>query len=226
MQLDSSPSDLDRKRAGVRDETIQVEQRIHHKRKLIGLSLIILLPLLLLAVAGYFLGFRILARHCTPLLPVLFFILSIGLVPVYSGSRFVFRFRNLAFVALSLFSCLSLRFAVRHAKDDYRDAAQAANTALVRGQKVWWSASDDGATYYRVPLAAGTEEQGRALLLLNPTPETLTTLPAPDWVITSKPDLYDNREALVQYLRNNPYTKVSAFPAFAVWERKTESIQH
>jgi hypothetical protein len=190
-----------------------------------ALAFAILLPMLLLVGAGYFLGFLVLARHCTPLLPALFFLLSVGLVSACASGRPVFKFAAGVFLILSFCSCLSLRFAARHAKDDYRDAAQAANAALSRGEKVWWSASDDGAAYYQVPLAAAPE-QGRAVLVLNPTPQSLSARPAPDLVITSKPDLYDNQKALEKYVRDNPYTQIATFPAFAVWQRKSGQTNH
>ncbi len=189
--------------------------------KKVGLTFVILLPGLVLAAAGYRLGFLVLARHCTPILPVLLFLFSLGIAPSGSRSNLVFKACAGAFVILSLVSCLSLRFAKRHEKDDYRDAAQAANAALQRGQKVWWSAADDAAQYYHLPLAVVPGEQGRALLVLNPTSQTLATLPTPDVVITSKPDLYDNLNTVSNYVQSNSFAQTAAFPAFAVWQRKT-----
>ena len=195
--------------------------------KKISLGLIVLLPLALLLPAGYFLGFLVLARHCTPLMPALFFGLSLGLVRAGASNRMIIKLLAAAFLVLSLFSCLSLRFAFRHEKDDYRDAAQAAITALRHGQRVWWNAADDGAFYYHVPLSALPDIADAATLVLNPTPQALATFPPPDLVIiTSKPDLYDNQQALAKYVRNNPYTRIVTFPAFAVWQRKSSQIEH
>jgi len=192
--------------------------------KRIALALVTLLPMLLLLVAGYFLGFLVLARHCTPVISVLLFMLGFGIHSACSRGGVFFKFLVAAFLALSLFSCLSLRFALRHEKDDYRDAAQAARTALDRAQKVWWSAAEDGGAYYHVPLSAEPDKAGAAFLVLNPTPQALSVFPSPDLVITSKPDLYDNQEALAKYVHNNPYTQIAVFPAFAVWQRKSSQI--
>jgi hypothetical protein len=175
-------------------------------------------PSALLLLAGVALHFRVLGRHFIPLLPVVWFLLCKDL---FSGSRF----RNLTgviFFILSLASCLSLRFASRHEKDDYRDAAVTANSALSRGQKVWWNASDDGAAYYHLSLATEAAGQGRALLILNPTLQSLSSFLAPDVIITtSKPDIYDNQHAIERYIRNNPYVQTATYPAFSVWQRKS-----
>lgn len=189
--------------------------------KKIFLSLIIFLPMALLLVAGYLLGFLVLGRHCAPVMAAWFFFLSLGIASACSGQRVLPKLLAGAFIALSLFSCLSLRFATRHVRDDYRDAARAANAALNRGQTVWWSASDNGAAYYHVPLADESGKKGRALLVLNPAPQTLAPLPPPDLIVASKPDIYDNQHALEKYVRNNPYTKINEFPAFAVWRRNS-----
>jgi hypothetical protein len=197
--------------------------RAPRRARRIYIAFVAVLPMLLLVLAGSFFGFRVLGRHCTPFLPVLLFILSLGLVSACSG-KVIFKVLAAAFLLLTLVSCLLIRFAPRHEKDDYRDAAKAANIAISLGHTVWWSASGDGASYYHLPLAARLGEEGRALPLLNPTPELLSTLPVPDLVImTSRLDLYDNRGALVNYIRNNPYTIVGSFPAFVLWQRKTNS---
>ena len=186
-----------------------------------GLVLIALLPAMMLAAAGYFLGFLMLGRHCAPLLAGLLFLLSLGIAAAFSTRNWIFKTCAGTFVLLSVVSCLSLRFARRHEKDDYRDAAKAAIAALHLGQKVWWSASEDGAVYYHLPLANGPDQLGRALLVLNPTAESLAAPAPPDVVIASKADLYDNQGALAKYVSDNPYTQTANFPAFAVWQRKS-----
>ena len=162
-----------------------------------GLVLVGLSPAILLAVAGYFLGFLMLGRHCAPLSAGLSFVLSLGMAAAFSARNCLLKGCACAFLILSVVSCLSLRFAQRHEKDDYRDAARAAIAALHLGQKVWWGAGEDGALYYHLPVAQTPDQPGRALLILNPTPESLAALVPPDMlIITTKPDLYDNQGAL------------------------------
>ena len=75
---------------------------------------------------------------------------------------------------------------------------------------------------YNVPLAAAANEAGRAaLLVLNSAPQSLATLSAPDLVIVSKPDLYDNQDAVANYVGKNPYTRAAIFPAFTIWQRNS-----
>lgn len=189
--------------------------------KRLALAFVVVLPLLLLTLAGHFVGFLVLSRHCTPLMPAILFVFSLALCSACSSGRASLKILSVAFLVLSLLSCLSIRFAARHQKDDYRDAARTALAALDQGKKVWWSADDYGAAYYHLLVAAAPGETGHALLLLNPAPQTLATLPAPDVVVLSKPDLYDNQQALQNYVSNNPYSQIATLPAFAVWQRKT-----
>lgn len=46
-----------------------------------------------------------------------------------------------------------------------------------------------------------------------------------DISVISKPDLYDNQDAVRMYVRNNPHSQIAAFPAFAIWQRKNGAIQ-
>ena len=51
------------------------------------------------------------------------------------------------------------------------------------------------------------------------TREFLAALPLPSLVVASKPDLYDGRMALAEYLREQNYHEAARFTAFVVWER-------
>jgi len=184
------------------------------------LALLSVLPLGLLMLAGHFLGFRILGRHCAPLISVWLLVVGAGIHSAFRSGSIWLKAAAVLFVALSLCSCLSLRYAQRHRKDDYRDAAAAAKSALARGMRVWWSAADDGANYYGLPLSNGAGESGRAILVLNATAQSVSALPQPDIVISSKPDLYDNQHAVENFVRGASYRAVASFPAFTVYERR------
>jgi len=108
------------------------------------LSAIISVPMLVLLGAGSILHFRVLERHFAPLLPVLTYVLGLGLTTAWLGRQWTCKLVACGFVALSVASCLEVRFALRHKKDDYRDAAAAANEALKKGQIVWWNAGLHG----------------------------------------------------------------------------------
>ena len=155
-----------------------------------------------------------------PLLPVILWVLALGVSGVWLKNGAVSRLAIAGFFGLTLASCLELRLAARHERDDYRGAAALAAKALREGKVVWWNASRQGAEFYRVPISDGPE-QGKALNLPNPTGEFVGGLPAPDVVIASKPDVYDQRGAVAGYLKGNGYSPDAvAYRAFTVWQRR------
>jgi hypothetical protein len=89
-----------------------------------------------LSLVGIFTQFRILGRHFAPLLVFVVFLLGMGISRMWSADSRVKKGWAILFVALSLVSCFSLRFAPRHGKDDYRGAAQIARAALENGKIV------------------------------------------------------------------------------------------
>ena len=195
------------------------EVRRRNRRPLV-LALACAVPAVFILGVGYVAHFRVLGRHFTPLLPALLLLLASGLAALWSQRSAWAKGLALLFCLLSLGSCLSLRFLPRHEKDNYRAAATLARTALRNGQTVWWSAAEEGARYYRVPLAAGSSQAGAAWLVLNPVRETLAPLPVPQVIITSKPDIYDSQMALAEYVREQHFEPVARFAAFIVWGRR------
>src|SRR6185295_15583577 len=84
--------------------------------------------------------------------PALLFWLACGLRELWTrGNRA--RAVVILFIGLNLGSAVSLRFAQRHAKDDYRTAAAIARDTLNRGERVWWCADEGAGLYYRVPFS-------------------------------------------------------------------------
>ena len=192
--------------------------RSQTRRRLLSLGAVITLPMLTILGAGLTQHFRVLGRHFTPLLPVVLFILCLGLSARWSRRHWISKPLVFAFVILSVISCVSFRLAARHQKDDYRDAAAYANRALQSGQVVWWNAGREGAVYYQVPITDAPGKKARALWLMNPTPSTLAGLPVPELIVASKPDVYDGRGAAAEYLRQNHYLKLATLPAFTIWQ--------
>jgi hypothetical protein len=177
------------------------------------------LPAAFLLTVGWVTHFRVLGRHFTPFVPVLLLLFTLGFSVLWSRRSAWARGVVLLFCALSLVSCLSLRFSSRHEKDNYRDAAAFAKTALHSGQVVWWNAAQEGAQYYDVPAATRPGSSGEALLVINPARETLIGLPAPQIIIASKPDVYDNQAALAEYVREHGFQPERSLTAFVIWRR-------
>ena len=172
----------------------------------------------LLAV-GWVAHFRVLGRHFTPFAPVLLLLFTLGGSILWSRRGAWARGVVMLFFALSLASCLFLRFLPRHEKDDYRAAAALAKAALRDGQPVWWSAAPEGALYYGVPTTTVTGSGAAALLVMNPSRETLHGLPAPQVVIASKPDVYDNQATLAEYVRERRFQPERSLSAFVIWRK-------
>lgn len=179
----------------------------------------VLLALLLVFVASHQTHFKLLGRHLMPLEPAVILALALALTSLLGRRRWGARILVLGFCLLWLGSSLSLRFAPRHARDDYRSAAAVANTALKAGKTVWWAADLCGADYYRVPLALEPMVPGKALYSINLDPEKAAGLPQPDLVILSKTDVYDSGGGVQHLLRAGAYQKEYSFPAFTIWEK-------
>ena len=93
-------------------------------------------PAILILAAGVAMHFRVLGRHLAPLAAPLFLLLAMGVAAAWRRGM-AGRILAAGFFALWLASGLSLRFAARHGKDDYRGAAAVAKAALAQGEIVW-----------------------------------------------------------------------------------------
>lgn len=184
--------------------------------RLFGVIFSVAAPICFVLVASNIQNFRVLGRHFAALAPFAFFLLAFGVMAAWQRGK-AGKTLVVVFCALYLTSTLSLRFGLRHQKDDYRSASLLANTALENGRKVWWSADDSAARYYKVPLS-DDPQGGKALLVRNPPVNSLGSND-PDLVIASKPDVYDAQNALRKFLANSGYAKKTNFPAFIVWEK-------
>ena len=179
---------------------------------------------------------RVLGRHLIPTVPLLNLLLAMGVVSLLgTGHTRGRRLRWTAATACLLFlaaSSLSLRFADRHKKDDYRAAAALATQALAQGQRVWWAAGTLGAHHYAVPgefdhLAELTSTQAALACtdvpgvqsIANASQDCLRTLSAPDIVIASKPETFDSGGDIARYLKTGNFTPVQELAAFTVWQR-------
>jgi hypothetical protein len=190
-------------------------------RKVILLAIVIALPWGFLTVTGMVTHFRLLGRHSAPLAPIWLFLIANG-VAVLAGKRgWVGRMIVGAFLSLSLFSTLSVRFAYRQSKDDYRKAAGLAVAALAERRSVWWSADDLAAAYYHLPMSDSAASPGNALRVFNPSDRTLEGLKQPQMIVVSRPDLYDTSGALARYIAGRGFRLTAAFPAFEIWTAPT-----
>ncbi len=195
---------------------------VRNRRRLALILCCAVPPVFILAV-GAVAHFRVLGRHLAPFVPIWLLLLTLGLAALWAGGKAAARAGVVAFCILSLLSCLSVRFAPRHEKDNYRAAAAVARAALDSGGPVWWNAAAEGASYYAVPTTTESAESGaRALFLMNPSRAALDALPAPRVIVASKPDIYDGPGALASYLHDRGYAPATEFTAFVIWEKNAK----
>ena len=182
-----------------------------------------------LAIVGGFIegtgakvGWRALARHCTPLLIPVLFVLGAGVAALLSRKNWAGRVAAVAFVGLNVASDMNLRFSQRHAKDDCRTAAAVAIAAVARGERVWWCADRAAGIYYGVPLSQRNNVAGpdQVWHVENPPEHLLDNQPPPQLVVLLSKSGYSDKENRVRaYLEQNRYRLSEVLPAFTVWRR-------
>jgi hypothetical protein len=185
------------------------------RRDFIFFGIATVLPLLLLMAAAVIGHVRLLGRHLTPLLPFLLVLLAIGFERMFFAERRWLRATAVFSIVVLLISALEIRFAPRHQRDDYRSAANLARAAIGANEKVWWIADESTGAYYNLPLDSPNLTLSSSL-----TDTTLATIPTPDLVCFSKPDIYDPRGKIDNYLREHDFKMTRALPAFQIFERQ------
>ena len=178
----------------------------------------------LLLILGILKNFRVLGRHFSPLEPVLLWVLAVGVRESWLRGGY-WKIIAASFIIFCLASGLELRFASRHAKDDYRDAAAIAMAASQQGKQVWWCADANAGRFYRVPLAPWPQPSapGQVREVINQPLDTgkllISNKTPPDLIALSKPEIYDQRGALRTYLRDHHYQLLQTLPAFTFWRK-------
>jgi hypothetical protein len=180
---------------------------------------ILLVGFLIVAAAGVFLvgrisGFRMLGRHLTPLFPFVAMAFAWCLCSLISRRKALGVTIASLFFATLVASAVTQRFHPRFAKDDYRSACHAAKAALDEGKVVWWAADGSAPKYYGTIPHAG---HGQMIMVKDKTCGQLESLPHPQMVFLSKPDVYDGHGAIRRVISARKMTKSSSFTAFTVW---------
>jgi hypothetical protein len=186
------------------------------RRDLIFFGIATILPLAVL-IAGAVIGhLRLLGRHFTSLLPFLLTLLAIGFERILFSERRWLRVAAIAAVIVFLISALEIRFAPRHLRDDYRSAANLARNAVTANEKTWWIADEVTGAYYKLPL-----DSPNLTLRSSLNEDSLEAAPTPDLVCFSKPDIYDPRGKIDNYLREHDFNVTRVLPAFQILERQS-----
>jgi hypothetical protein len=173
-------------------------------------------PVSFIFVFGFLRHVRILARHLTPLFPFILLAEAFGLLLLWRGGRRLGRAAAAAMVAALALSSLEVRFAGRHSRDDYRDAAAAAIQVLAGGGHVWWVADPEGGLFYHLPLS--DEDQPGHARCIYWAPKDFTS--APDEIFISKADISDATGSIAAFIAAHHYQPVPvSWQAFQVWKK-------
>jgi hypothetical protein len=199
-------------------------RRMLGNRTIVLLIGCVLVPVVFIFALGMVVHWRVLPRHLIPLVSLFSLLYAFGLAWLWRR-RFAGKAVALISVAMMGYSSLSVRYAPRHAKDDYKHAAELAAIELGHGGSVWWIADVRGALYYGISHAsdelASPHANTRPGVEANIPGKTLSFLSGqdpPTLVLLSKPD-FDPQKVVSQYLSSNKYRLVESFPAFTAWRR-------
>jgi len=174
-------------------------------------------PLLLMAllgagalvIAGIAAPFRLTGRHFMPLFPFLLLYASRCILKSWQVKPMITLVASSAWVVLGLASCLTLRFASRHAKDDYRGAVGYLQANRTSGEVIWWAADDAGARFY------GLKEYMR---VANLSRETLSSVTYPAWIVLSKTDIYDGKGGLREFISEQGAIRQFGLQSFVIYK--------
>jgi hypothetical protein len=184
----------------------------------------VLLPVCFILVLGLVIHWRVLPRHLIPLAPLASLLLAFGIV-WWWRHRLVGRVLAVIFAIMIGYSSLSVRLAPRHAKDDYKHAAELAAAELARDGQVWWVADPKGVDYYELPFVVEDIEWPQAQVTRKvqivhaKSFSFLSEQKPPTLVLLSRPETYDRQNAVGNYLSVNKFHIVETFPAFTAWRR-------
>jgi len=156
--------------------------------------------------SGIWRSFRVVGRHFTPIAPSFFWFLSLG--PRDAPPRHWTRWVGATLLVLWIWSDVRLATLPEHRKDDYRAAAHYVQNNRRPGETTWWAADDAAARFYGIQPFTPVP---------NLTRESLASLPPPDWVVLSKPDIYDGQGALRDFLDRKRATPVATYQAFVIY---------
>jgi hypothetical protein len=162
------------------------------------------------------------ARHYAPVFPFYVALLGLAVAGLWTDSRKWLRALPLLIVALLLWSALNFRFAPALRKENYRDAAAFAKTALANGREVWWLAGYYSASYYGLGVSYDYPESGKVFAAWV-SPLNLLKLPPPAVIVLSRPDAHDIDGVGRKIIAENNYRVAAQYQGFTIWTNPASS---
>ncbi|MEI6674201.1 MAG: hypothetical protein WCO57_03380 [Verrucomicrobiota bacterium] len=188
--------------------------------KLVATTAGIAVPLIILLSLVVLKDFRLLGRHLVPLEILMILLCGTGTSTAAFGIvrqfgpwyKRIGSLLPLLVIACGLASGLSLRFAQRHRKDDYREAARIARQAMTEGRPVIWIADRCTGYFY------GLNEQHVGW---QPWRQNMPVpiLMGNECVLLNKPDIYDSKASFAELLKTHQFKPIAELTAFTIFER-------
>jgi len=200
------------------------------------LSVVVVLGLVFMLAGASLTNWPFWGRHVSPLFPFAAVALALGL----STLGAVGRIGAVVWITLMLGASLHGRFVRSSQTDDYRSAASVASDYVSAGKVVWWSAETFTPNYSRdFPIGVFEHQSAKQHLPKGPSawPRLRATdtnlcysvlglsrmeldqLPAPDLVVTSKPETWDSSGELRAWLEGADFEPAHEYPAFTIWAK-------
>jgi hypothetical protein len=182
------------------------------------------LPLSVMALLGLGLHWRVVGRHLSAILPVLL----IGLAAFFSSAAsrgWAWRAAAVALGLALLVSAVEVRWAPRHMKDDYRQAAAWARQALGKGESVLWLANQRGLRYYGLSKDRSSikTEGVPGVIMFQQYPAVAAQTPWPDVVIYSPREGVDPDRRARPVLESGRYVLTARAAAFELYRLQAAS---
>lgn len=183
---------------------------------LFSLTLVLAATSLIFVIVGISIQKAFWARHFAPIVPFYVTLLGAAIAGILHKRKIPLALGAALLIELLIFSSLNIRFGPHHRKENYRDAANIARSALAEKKSVWWAASFVGAEYYHLAYSITAPETGKVFYpLLSDT----SKLPPPDLIIYSRPDIFDADGRIQNIIRQNGYRKVESPNSFVIWSK-------
>jgi len=117
-------------------------------RVLVAVAVATAAAVALVALSGYVIGYRVLGRHFSFVVPVASAFAAIGLASLHGPIRTV---AAAALVVLLVGSSASIRLAERHAKEDFDTALAMTSRTVADGRSVWWMGDARALAFRDIP---------------------------------------------------------------------------
>ncbi len=187
------------------------------RRVIAGVTVAAVLPLLILAAVSVMADFRVLGRHMSPAIAAMLLPFCLCLAKAKASPPRLIA-GALAILVMA-FSSVSLRFAEKHARDDYRTATRIALDAFSKGHAVLWQADIATPLFYAYR-AGGWDDFSRFQKMRAEMPATYMFA---DLVFINRPDFRRRGEDHRETMKREGFDLDTALPGFEVWKNRYAS---